>query len=86
MTITADERSEAHIIRRLQREKRQGTITRLAPNMYRFDIDVCDSGELLGWVKTFIGRIIRLEGDNQKVIDRFYSDLRRLYGRYEVND
>ena len=86
MTITADERSEAHIIRRLQREKRQGTITRLAPNIYRFDIDVCDSGELLGWVKTFIGRIIRLEGDNQKVIDRFYSDLRRLYGRYEVND
>ena len=86
MTITADERTESYIIRRLQREKRQGTVVRIAPNIYRFDIDVADSGELLSWVKTFIGRIVRLEGDNQKVIDRFYSDLRRLYGRYEVND
>ena len=86
MTITADERREPYIISRLQREKRQGTVTRTAPNTYRFDIDVSDTGELLGWVKTFIGRILCLEGDNQKVIDRFYSDLRRLYGRYEVND
>lgn len=86
MTITADERTEPYILSRLQREKRQGTITRVAPNIYRFDIDVADSGELLSWVKTFIGRIVRLEGDNPKVIDRFYSDLRRLYGRYEVND
>ena len=86
MTIAADERREPYIISRLQREKRQGTVTRTAPNTFRFDIDVSDSGELLGWVKSFIGRIVCLEGDNQKVIDRFYGDLRRLYGRYEVND
>ena len=86
MTIAVDEKREAYIINRLQREKRQGTVTRLSPTVYRFDIDTSDSGELLGWVKTFIGRIISLEGDNQKVIDRFYGDLRRLYARYEVEN
>lgn len=85
-TITADEKSEAYIINRLQREKRQGVVTRLAPNSYRFDIDTYDSGELLSWIKTFIGRITALEGDNQAVVNRFYSDLRRLYTLYEVND
>ena len=37
---------------------------------------------MTNWVKTFIGRIVSLEGDNQAAIDRFYEDVRRLAEMY----
>ena len=39
-------------------------------------------GEMMNWVKTFIGRIVALEGDDPRAIDRFYDDVRRMVGMY----
>ena len=57
-------------------------MTRLEPGLWRYTNEVYDVGEMMNWVKTFIGRIVALEGDDQRAIDRFYEDVRRMVGMY----
>ena len=82
MTVAADEAREPYIIQRLRRESRGGTVEQVEPGLWRCTRYVYDTSELMNWVKTFIGRIVSLEGDNQRVIDRFYDDIRRMAEMY----
>ncbi len=78
---------EEHIINRLEREKRHGRIEKIDEHTYRFIADVYDAGEMLIWVRSFIGRVIRFESSNRLATERFYGDIRRmaeLYGGGEV--
>lgn len=86
MTVAVDEVREPYIIQRLHRESRGGTVEQIEPGLWRCTRYVYDASEMMNWVKTFIGRIVSLEGDNQRAIDRFYDDIRRmteLYGGEE---
>lgn len=74
---------EGYIIDRLEREKRCGRVEVIDGHTYRFSADVYDASEMLPWLRTFIGRIVRLDCSNKFVVDRFYEDLDdmlRLYG------
>ena len=82
MTVAVDEEHEPHIIQRLRREGRGGQVIQLEPGLWRYSNEVYDIGEMMNWVKTFIGRIVALEGDDQRAIDRFYEDVRRMVGMY----
>lgn len=82
MTVAVDEAREAHIIQRLRRESRSGTVEQVEPGLWRCTRYVYDTSEMMSWVKTFIGRIVSLEGDNQRAIDRFYDDIRRMAEMY----
>lgn len=82
MTVAVDEEKEQHIVQRLRREGRGGTVEQVSPGLWRYSKEVYDTGEMMNWVKTFIGRIVSLEGDNQSVIDRFHQDVRRLARMY----
>ena len=82
MTVEADEVREYYIIQRLRRESRGGTVEQVGPGLWRCTWYVWDTSEMMNWVKTFIGRIVSLEGDNQAAIDRFYEDVRRLAEMY----
>ncbi|MBC5735470.1 helix-turn-helix transcriptional regulator [Lawsonibacter faecis] len=82
MTVAVDEEHEPHIIQRLHREGRGGEVARLEPGLWRYTNEVHDVGEMMNWVKTFMGRIVALEGDDQRAIDRFYDDVRRMAGIY----
>lgn len=82
MTVAVDEEHEAHIIQRLRREGRGGEVTRLEPGLWRYTNEVYDIGEMMNWVKTFIGRIVVLEGDDPRAIGRFYDDVRRMAEMY----
>ena len=82
MTIAADEARERYIIQRLRRESRGGMVEQVAPGLWRCTRYVYDASEMTNWVKTFIGRIVSLEGDNQAVIDHFYDDVRRMAEMY----
>ena len=80
------EDDEEYILRRLEREKRAGTITHLEDQLYRFAADVCCATEMLPWIRTFIGRISSLRCDNRYVEEIFYEDLKsmeRIYGMDE---
>lgn len=66
---------EQYILNRFEREGRMGKLIQISDTVYQYSIDVYDSLEMLPWVRTFIGRIIELKGDNSLVVQTFYQDL-----------
>ena len=79
----AVEQKDIHIARRLEREKRCGTVERLDETTWRFYADVYDAWELMPWLRTFIGRISSLTCSNKQVEEQFWADysaLADLYG------
>jgi hypothetical protein len=73
---------DMHIVHRLNREKRIGTVEQLNETTWRFSADVYDSQELLPWLRTFIGRIISLTCTNPKIEQRFWADLSTINHMY----
>lgn len=82
MVIFADESKESYIIDRLQREGRGGSVSRASANVFRYYHEVFDANEMFPWLKTFIGRIIRLDSSNKYLLKKMAQDLNRLYGMY----
>lgn len=81
MTLHFDD-DEQHIPRRLEREKRIGRVEMVDANTCRYIIDTYDASELLPWIRTFIGRIEKLECSDETVVKRFYDDLNQVYALY----
>ncbi|WP_295092521.1 WYL domain-containing protein [Ruminococcus sp.] len=82
ITFTIDERNESFIIDRLEREKRCAILEKTGDRLYTLTADVFDPNELMHWAKTFIGRIVSIEGGTEKIRLRFYNDIRRMYRMY----
>ncbi|MBP3250522.1 MAG: WYL domain-containing protein [Ruminococcus sp.] len=78
----ADPIREYYVIERLQREKRCCTLERTGDHIFTLTADVLDVNEIMHWVKTFIGRIKRVEGGPNSVRQRFYSDIYRMEKMY----
>ena len=78
------EDNEEYIIKRLEREKRVGTVEKLDGNTYRFSADVYDSSEMIPWIRTFICRIIKLNFSDRNVENQFKKDLEAMYWMYGV--
>lgn len=76
------EPGEEHIIRRLNREKRVGTVEKIDDNTYRFYADVYDTMEMIPWIRTFICRIIKLNFSNRTAENQFKTDLSTMYSMY----
>lgn len=85
MTLRIDECREQYLLNRLEREGKGGIIEKTGCNTYRYSIYIFDTNEIMRWVKTFTGRIVKVEGDNQPVIQKFYRDMRRMAKRYGVD-
>lgn len=75
-------KGEEHIIDRLEREKRCGTVQKLSDELYELTIDAFDPVEPMHWIKTFIGRIVKLEGGNAAARKLFDDDIRRMNEMY----
>ena len=73
---------ETHIHRRLEREKRCGTVEKLSETRSRFRADVWDSKEVIPWIRTFICRITRFSCSNPETEALFREDLRQMYRIY----
>ncbi|MBO5164688.1 MAG: WYL domain-containing transcriptional regulator [Ruminococcus sp.] len=78
ITFFVDEEKEQYILDRLEREKRCCTLEKSDEHLYTLTADVFDPNELMHWAKTFIGRIVRIEGGADSVRERFYSDIARM--------
>ena len=81
MTVFVSE-NEQHVINRLEREKRNGTVVKIDDNRYLFSAEVADASELLPWIRSFIGRIEKLESTNEAVENTFYSDIDAMMKMY----
>ncbi len=73
---------EEYIKNRIMREGRNGTLSQIDETTYRYEIEVLDTIEMMPWIRTFIGRIIRLECDNKDAVNVFYNDLNSMYNLY----
>lgn len=77
---------ESHIYRRMEREKRCGSIEQPSEGTVRFTADVYDCSEPLPWIRTFIGRITELSLSDEKYDRRFRDDLDKMYEMYGIED
>lgn len=76
--------NEAYIVRRLEREKRVGTVEKLDEHTYRFSADVYDTSEMIPWIRTFICRIVKMNFSNRTIENQFKQDLEAMYRIYGV--
>ena len=79
------EPDEKHIINRLEREKRVGTVEKIDNQTYRFSADVYDTMEMIPWIRTFICRIIQMNFSNRTAENQFKSDLEQMYIMYGLS-
>lgn len=77
---------EPYILQCLEREKRCGEVTKLSEGRYQFTADVRDAGELLPWLRTFIGRIESFSCSNKKIEERFWCDMEAVYAMYGLSE
>ena len=82
-TIKVEE-NEAYIVRRLEREKRIGTVEKLDEHTYRFSADVYDTSEMIPWIRTFICRIDKINFSNRTIENQFKKDLEAMYRMYGI--
>lgn len=75
---------EPYILQCLEREKRCGRVEKTDAEHYRFVADVHDAGEMLPWLRTFIGRIESFSCSNKAVEEKFWQDLAEVYAMYGV--
>jgi hypothetical protein len=81
MTLRID-LEDRHIARRLERERRCGTVVQLDETTWRFAADVYSAEELIPWLRTFMGRIVKLSCSNPMVEARFWSDYAMMAEMY----
>ena len=82
-TIKVEE-GEGYIVKRLEREKRIGTVEKLDEHTYRFSTDVYDTSEMIPWIRTFICRIVKMNFSNRTVENQFKKDLEAMYRMYGI--
>lgn len=86
LTLRIREGVEDYILHRLEREGRGGTVTRTGKDTYTYERTVFDGNEMMPWIKTFTGRILSFESNNDLLRRKFYGDIltmAKLYGIQE---
>lgn len=76
------EDNEEFIYNRVQREKRNGTVELIDKNTVLYKADVYDAQELVPWIRTFIGRIEKLNSNNKAFVNQFYEDMNAMISMY----
>lgn len=75
---------ESYIYQRLMRERRCGEVERLDLTTAKFVAEVYDTGELIPWIRTFTGRIIRLNFSNRTIENQLKEDFDAMYAMYGI--
>ena len=78
------EDNEEYIVKRLEREKRIGTVEKLDEHTYRFSANVYDTSEMIPWIRTFICRIDKMNFSNRTIENQFKKDLEAMYRMYGI--
>ncbi len=85
MTVFAGP-EEGHIVERLHREKRCGTVEQLDDTHWRFSADVYEAFEMLPWLRTFTGRITDLQCTDKQLTARFWKDFKEQAKMYSLEN
>ncbi|MDF2592399.1 MAG: hypothetical protein K0S75_1865 [Clostridia bacterium] len=82
MLLSIDEATEQFMLERIRREGKHGTVAKIDTNLFEYSIDVADTLEMVPWLRTFIGRIVKLEGTENHVISQFKRDINSMASLY----
>lgn len=82
MVLCIDEQYECYVLERLRREGKHGVITKLKDNTFQYSIEVPDTLEMVPWMRTFIGRIVSIDGTETGVISQFKRDIKTMMAQY----
>ena len=75
---------EEYIVRRLNREKRIGTVEKIDENTYKFSVETAQVSELIPWIRTYICRINEINFSDKAIEESFKEDIEKLYSMYDV--
>ena len=78
--------NESHIPKRLEREKRCGTVEYPDANTCRFSAEVYDTAELIPWMRTFLCRMTEYSFSNPALQKRFTEDIHAMYRLYGIEE
>lgn len=84
LKLYIDEEKEAYVLDRLKREGRGGEILKVSENVFLYSGKYFDTNEMLGWVRTFTGRILDVQGSNTYVMNKFNRDFYKMYQMYHL--
>lgn len=73
---------EYYIHKRLEREKRCGSVEKINEYESKFSADVFDAGEMIPWIRTFISRITEINFSNKALEKQFWDDMEAMYKIY----
>ncbi|MDF2532811.1 MAG: hypothetical protein K0Q65_2392 [Clostridia bacterium] len=82
MLLSIDEATEQYVLERIKREGKHGMISKVDDNQFEYSIDVADTLEMVPWLRTFIGRILQIEGTENHVISQFKRDINSILSLY----
>ena len=68
----------------MMRECRCGMVEETAPGCFTFRASVYDAGELIPWIRTFLGRISAFSCSNRRVNRQFMEDVNRMLELYSI--
>ena len=74
--------NEGFIYKRMMREKRCGNVELVGKGLCRFSADVYNEQELVPWIRTFAGRIVKISFTDKELEASFKDDIRRMYQMY----
>jgi len=81
MVIRA-EPGEKHVLERLQREKRCGSVEIIDDCTRRFHAELTDANEAIPWLRSFVGYIVSMHCSNADVEARFWQSIRDMISMY----
>lgn len=84
LTLKIKEENEQYIIERLQREGKDGIVTRIEPGIYTYEKEVFDTNEMLPWIRTFTGRILDIECSSSELKELFFKDMENMFQLYNI--
>lgn len=79
-------KNEEHIVQRLEREKRIGSVEQIDEYTYRYRAEVYDINEMVPWIRTFICRITDLHFSNRTLENQFKKDIEKMYRMYGIGE
>jgi hypothetical protein len=81
-----DPLKESYILRRLNREKRSGTVAKLDEGRYIYRIEITDPNEMLPWFRSFMGYVYIIRSNEHDLYEKYrqcIEELEDLYGNFQ---
>lgn len=84
LELYIDTEKEPFVLKRLYREGKGGSVSQTGTNTFTYTTQVFDSNEMLPWIRTFTGRIIKLETNHPGLKGLFIHDIEEMYKMYDI--